>query len=62
MNTPEPIAFLAALDSTPIINDDVQADLYNPFGSLGFAAMALSPELSNALALIATLVLSRSIN
>ena len=53
-NTPEPIAFLAALDSTPIVNDDVQADLYDPFGSLGFAAMALSPELSNALALIAT--------
>ncbi len=53
-NTPEPIAFLAALDSTPIVNDDVQADLYDPFGSLGFAAMALFPELSNALALIAT--------
>jgi len=53
-STLEPTAFLAALDSTPVINDDVQTDLYDPLSLFGFMSMALSPELSNALGLIAT--------
>ena len=43
----DPVAFLASPDSAPVVNEDVQADFYDP---LAFAA--LSPELSNALALI----------
>ena len=59
VNTLEPTAFLTTLDSTAldlttIVNDDIQTDLYDPLCSFGFSAMALSPELSNALALIAT--------
>jgi len=46
----DPVAFLTTTDSTPIVNDDIQADFYdNP---LGFAFAAMSTELSNALALI----------
>ena len=65
--TYEPAAFLTTLDSAPadlatIINDDIQADLYDPLCSFGFTAMALSPDLSNALALIATSPTSKRLN
>jgi len=46
----DPLAFLSSSELTPIVNEDVQADFYDPLGPM--ACVALSSELSNALALI----------
>ena len=46
----DPLAFLSSSELTLIVNEDVQAEFYNPLGPMACAALSL--ELSNALALI----------
>ena len=63
----EPAAFLTTLDPATadlatVVNDNIQTDLYDPLCLFGFTAMALSPELSNALAFIATSPTSKKLN